>query len=37
MITDKRKAWKSFERDAPNELWQIDFKGDFVMAYRQSA
>jgi len=27
----KRMAWKSFERDAPNDLWQIDFKGDFEM------
>ena len=27
----KRVAWKSFERDAPNDLWQIDFKGDFEM------
>ena len=29
--SSKRRAWKSFEREAPNELWQVDFKGDFVM------
>ena len=27
----KRIAWKSFERDVPNDLWQIDFKGDFEL------
>lgn len=27
----KRIAWKSFERANPNDLWQIDFKGDFEM------
>lgn len=27
----KRVAWKSFERANPNDLWQIDFKGDFAM------
>lgn len=26
----KRKAMQRFAKDAPNELWQIDFKGDFV-------
>lgn len=24
-------AWKRFERAEPNELWQMDFKGDFPM------
>jgi len=24
-------AWKRFEREKPNELWQMDFKGDFEM------
>ena len=27
----KRTARKSFERDQPNDLWQVDFKGDFEM------
>lgn len=27
----KRKAFQRFERDAPNELWQMDFKGEFLM------
>ena len=30
--SQKRVAWKSFERDLPNDLWQIDFKGDFEMS-----
>lgn len=25
------KPWKRFEADAPNELWQMDFKGHFAM------
>jgi transposase InsO family protein len=25
----KRGPWQRFEREAPNELWQMDFKGDF--------
>lgn len=25
----QRRAFRRFERDAPNELWQIDFKGHF--------
>jgi transposase InsO family protein len=25
----KRQAWHRFEHDAPNSLWQMDFKGDF--------
>ena len=24
------KAWKRFEREEPNELWQMDFKGHFA-------
>ena len=24
-------AWQRFERGEPNELWQMDFKGDFAM------
>ena len=27
----KRVPWKSFEREQPNDLWQVDFKGDFEM------
>lgn len=26
---DKHKAWKRFEKDTPNESWQMDFKGHF--------
>ena len=25
----KHKAWQRFEHDAPNRLWQMDFKGHF--------
>ena len=25
----RRGSWTRFERDAPNELWQLDFKGEF--------
>lgn len=25
------KAWKRFEHEAPNRLWQMDFKGDFPL------
>lgn len=27
----KHKAWQRFEHDAPNLLWQMDFKGHFAM------
>ena len=27
-------AWTRFERDAPNELWQMDFKGHFALLDR---
>jgi transposase InsO family protein len=27
--SQKRKAYRSFEREHPNELWQMDFKGHF--------
>jgi transposase InsO family protein len=27
----KRRAWERFERAAPNELWQADFKGHFAL------
>lgn len=27
-----REAYQRFERDAPNELWQMDFKGEFKMS-----
>ena len=27
-----RKPWKRFEMEAPNDLWQVDFKGDFALA-----
>jgi transposase InsO family protein len=28
----KHRAWQRFERAAPNELWQMDFKGPFALA-----
>lgn len=28
----RRGSWKRFERSAPNELWQLDFKGEFRLA-----
>lgn len=31
----KHKAWKRFEYDAPNQLWQMDFKGHFPMRDRR--
>jgi transposase InsO family protein len=27
----KHKAWKRFEHEAPNHLWQMDFKGHFAV------
>lgn len=30
--TQKHKAWCRFERSAPNQLWQMDFKGDFGLS-----
>ncbi len=29
---EKHKAWNHFEAEAPNELWQMDFKGHFESA-----
>lgn len=26
---EKHKAWRRFEAERPNDLWQMDFKGDF--------
>lgn len=31
----KRQAWQRFERAAPNELWQMDFKGHVALAQGQ--
>ena len=28
----KHQAFQSFQRPEPNELWQVDFKGDFALA-----
>lgn len=28
----RRGSWKRFERSDPNELWQLDFKGEFRLA-----
>lgn len=29
--SDRSKPWQRFEYEHPNDLWQMDFKGDFVM------
>jgi transposase InsO family protein len=29
------RRWQSFERERPNELWQMDFKGDFALGQRR--
>lgn len=29
--TEKHTAWKRFEKENPNDLWQMDFKGHFGM------
>src|SRR5690606_2037874 len=30
--SEERIPYQSFERNAPNELWQMDFKGEFKMS-----
>lgn len=30
--TDRQLRWRRFEHDAPNALWQMDFKGHFPLA-----
>ena len=29
------QTWQRFEHDYPNELWQMDFKGDFAMSNKK--
>jgi transposase InsO family protein len=31
----KHQAWQRFEHDAPNRLWQMDFKGHFALSNGQ--
>lgn len=31
--SEKHKAWRRFEADEPNDLWQMDFKGHFEAAH----
>lgn len=31
----QRRPWQRFERDAPNALWQMDFKGHFALAHQR--
>src|SRR5689334_3743181 len=31
MVAPGQKAWKRFERDTANELWQMDFKGHVAL------
>lgn len=31
----KHAPWQRFEQRAPNDLWQIDFKGDFLIGQRR--
>jgi transposase InsO family protein len=33
--TDKAASHERFEKEAPNELWQMDFKGDFLLEGNQ--
>ena len=33
--SSKHKAWTRFQRSSPNELWQMDFKGEFKVATQQ--
>lgn len=33
--SQRHRAWKRFEREAPNRLWQMDFKGHFALANGQ--
>lgn len=30
--SSRQGSWQRFERGAPNELWQLDFKGEFPLA-----
>ncbi|MGM0589648.1 MAG: IS481 family transposase [Bacteroidota bacterium] len=30
--SSRAKPWKRFEREAPNQLWQLDFKGEFLLS-----
>lgn len=32
---NRQKPYTRFEREAPNQLWQLDFKGEFALADRQ--
>jgi len=29
--SEKHRAWQRFEHPSPNDLWQMDFKGEFVL------
>lgn len=31
----RHRRWQSFERAQPNQLWQMDFKGDFLIGGRR--
>lgn len=33
--SQKHTPWQRFEMDQPNDLWQMDFKGDFLMGNGQ--
>lgn len=33
--SSKHQAWQRFEREAPNQLWQMDFKGHFALGNGQ--
>jgi len=32
---EKHEPWRRFEHSAPNDLWQVDFKGDFPIGSRR--
>jgi transposase InsO family protein len=31
----RHRRWQRFEREGPNQLWQMDFKGDFPIGHRR--
>lgn len=33
----KHRSWQRFEHQAPNELWQMDFKGHFALLPKDAA
>jgi transposase InsO family protein len=36
-LAEQAKAWQRFEHEAPNQLWQMDFKGHFAIVDSKSS